>query len=64
MVPSIGHIWYYTTLSLVNSEGNGNFSGTSLSLVFQKICEHSICHYRNPDYINIISYDTEISFPM
>ena len=26
MVPSICHIWYYTTLRLFNSEGNGNFS--------------------------------------
>ena len=28
MVPSICHIWYYTTLRLVNSERNGNFSVT------------------------------------
>ena len=28
MRPSICHIWYYTTLRLVNLEGNGNISGT------------------------------------
>ena len=27
-MPSICHIWYYTTLRLVNSEGHGTFSGT------------------------------------
>ena len=28
MMPPICHIWYYATLRLVNSEENGNFSGT------------------------------------
>ena len=32
MVPSICHTWYYTTSRLVNSEGNGNFSGSRLGL--------------------------------
>ena len=27
VVPSICHIWYYTTFMSVNSEGNGEFSG-------------------------------------
>ena len=28
IVPSTCHVWYYTTLKIVNSEGNGNFSGS------------------------------------
>ena len=36
MVPSICHIWYYTTLRLVNSEGNRHFSG-DMSLVYPRL---------------------------
>ena len=28
IVPSTCHVWYYTTLKIVNSGGNGNFSGS------------------------------------
>ena len=41
MMPPICHIWYYTTPRLVNSEGNGSFSGTRSLVKYKYIVGQS-----------------------